>query len=107
MISRIWHGWATPENADAYERIVTTEVMPGIAAMQIEGFRGAHVMRRPAGDEVEFTTILWFDSIDNVRDFMGDDYEVAHVPPRARAVLSRFEDRAQHSHVVLTPDDEL
>jgi hypothetical protein len=53
---------------------------------------------------VEFTTIIWFDSIDNVRDFMGDDYEVAHVPPQAQAVLSRFEDRAKHHEVVLTPE---
>lgn len=105
MISRIWHGWTTPENADAYERVVTTEVMPAIAARQIHGYRGAHVLRRALDDEVEFTTIIWFDSIDNVRDFMGEDYEVAHVPPQARAVLARFDDRAQHYDAVMTPGD--
>jgi heme-degrading monooxygenase HmoA len=103
MISRIWHGWTTVENADAYERIVSTEVLPGIAARQIPGFRGAHLLRRPLGDEVEFATIIWFDSIDNVRDFMGEDYAVAHVPPRAQAVLARYEERAQHYDVLLTP----
>jgi antibiotic biosynthesis monooxygenase (ABM) superfamily enzyme len=104
MISRVWHGWTTIENADAYEQIVSHEVLPGIAARNIAGFRGAHLLRRQLGDEVEFTTIIWFDSIDNVQEFMGDDYEVAHVPPRAQAVLSRFEDRAQHYDVLLTPD---
>lgn len=104
MISRIWHGWTTPENADAYERVVTTEVMPAIAARQIDGFRGAHVLRRPLEHEVEFTTIIWFDSIDHVRDFMGEDYEVAHVPPQAQAVLARFDDRAQHYDVLLEPE---
>lgn len=105
MISRVWHGWTTFEDADAYQQVVSTEVLPGIAARNIAGFRGAHLLRRQLEDEVEFTTIIWFDSIDNVRDFMGDDYEVAHVPPRAQAVLSRFEDRAQHYDVLLTPDD--
>ena len=105
MISRVWHGWTTFEDADAYQHVVSTEVLPGIAARNIAGFRGAHLLRRQLEEEVEFATIIWFDSIDNVRDFMGDDYEVAHVPPRAQAVLSRFEDRAQHYDVLLTPDD--
>jgi antibiotic biosynthesis monooxygenase (ABM) superfamily enzyme len=105
MISRVWHGWTTPENADAYEKVVTTEAMPAIAAREIAGYRGAHVLRRALDDEVEFTTIIWFDSIDNVRDFMGEDYEVAHVPPQARAVLARFDNRAQHYDVVMRPEE--
>ena len=105
MISRIWHGWTTPENADAYQHIVSTEVLPGIAARNIDGFRGAHLLRRELEDEVEFTTIIWFDSIENVREFMGDDYDVAHVPARAQAVLTRYEDRVQHYDVLLNPDD--
>ena len=104
MISRIWHGWTTPENADAYERIVSTEVLPEIAARQIAGYRGAHLLRRPIDDEVEFVTIMWFDSLEAVRDFMGDDYEVAHVPPPARAVLARFDRRSQHYETLLAPE---
>ena len=105
MISRIWHGWATPDNADAYERIVTTEVLPEIAARQIPGYRGAHLLRRPLNDEVEFVTIMWFDSLDSIRQFMGDDFEVAHVPPHARAVLARFDERSQHYETLLVPED--
>jgi len=105
MISRIWHGWTTLENADTYQRIVTTEVLPEIAARQIAGYRGAHLLRRALSDEVEFITIMWFDSIDSVRDFMGDNYEASHVPPRARAVLARFDERSQHYEALLTPED--
>jgi heme-degrading monooxygenase HmoA len=105
MISRIWHGWTTPDNADAYQRIVSTEVLPGIADRAIPGYLGAHLLRRPLAGEVEFVTILWFDSLDAIRQFMGDDYEVAHVPSRARAVLSRFDERAQHYETLLTPGD--
>ncbi|MCZ6860037.1 MAG: antibiotic biosynthesis monooxygenase [Alphaproteobacteria bacterium] len=104
MISRIWHGWTTPDNADAYEHIVTTEVLPEIASRQIPGYRGAHLLRRPLNDEVEFVTIMWFDSLDAIRRFMGDDYEVAHVPAQARAVLARFDARSQHYETLLMPE---
>ncbi|MFH2054730.1 MAG: antibiotic biosynthesis monooxygenase [bacterium] len=96
MIGRIWHGWTTPENADRYQQILTTEVIPGIAAMNIKGFQRIQVLRREHPDEVEFVTIMWFDSLDSVRDFVGEDYERAHVPGRARQVLSRFDARSQH-----------
>jgi hypothetical protein len=49
--------------------------------------------------EVEFVTIMWFDSLDAVRAFAGDDYEVAVVPEKARAVLSHFDERSQHYEV--------
>ena len=105
MILRYWRGWTTPENADAYQRIVSTEVLPGIAARNVEGYLGAYLARRELGDEVEFATIMKFDSIESVRAFAGEDYETAYVPPQARAVLSRFDERSAHFETLLTPDD--
>jgi heme-degrading monooxygenase HmoA len=106
MISRIWHGWTTPGNADRYEQLLRTEVLPEIASRGIPGYLGAHVLRKEDDEndeEVEFVTILWFESLDSVRAFMGEDYETAHVPPQARAVLSRFDDRSRHYDVLLEP----
>lgn len=99
MISRIWHGWTTPANADAYETLLRSEIFQGIQSRQIEGFKGIHLLRRSLGDEVEFITIMWFDSLEAVRVFAGTDYEVAVVPPKARALLSRFDARSQHYEV--------
>lgn len=96
MITRIWHGWTTPENADIYEELLKTEIFPGIAAKNVEGYKGIQLFRRPLEKEVEFITVMWFDSLDNVRAFAGEDYETAHVPESARAVLSRFDKRSQH-----------
>lgn len=96
MIFRIWHGWTTPENAEAYQRIVQEEVFAAIEGKRIAGYRGIDLLRRRVGDEVEFVTIMRFDSLDSVRAFVGDDYERAFVPPQARAVLKRFDDRSQH-----------
>ena len=99
MISRVWHGWTTPANADAYEALLKSEIFTGIQDRQIAGYRGIHLFRRNLGDEVEFVTVMWFDTIEAVRAFAGEDYEVAVVPPKARALLSRFDARSQHYEV--------
>ena len=103
MISRIWHGWTTRENADAYEALLQAEILPGITNRQIEGFLGVHLLRRDVEDEVEFVTICWFDAWEAVRAFAGEDYEVAVVPPEARRLLARFDPRSQHYETVIAP----
>jgi heme-degrading monooxygenase HmoA len=103
VIARIWRGWTTPENADAYQRIVSQEVLPGIAARNLGGYHGAYLLRRDLDGEVEFATILLFDSLEQVRAFAGEDYETAYVPPRARAVLARFDQRSAHYDTLLQP----
>jgi hypothetical protein len=100
MICRVWRGWATPANADAYERIVRSDVIPGIEARRIAGFRHIDLMRRDLGKEIEFVTCMWFDDLACITAFTGDDYEVAHVPAAARAVLARFDERAAHYEVI-------
>ena len=100
MICRLWRGWTSRENAEAYQRIVRTEVIPAIEARKIPGFRHIDLMRRDFGDEVEFQTLMWFDSLDAIKRFMGEDYSVSHVPPEARAVLNSFDDRAAHYEVI-------
>jgi len=99
MISRIWHGWTTPENADAYEALLKTEIFTEIKNRKITGYRGIHLFRRNLVQEVEFITIMWFDSIEAIKAFAGEDYEIAVVPPKARALLSRFDARSQHYEV--------
>ena len=99
MISRIWHGWTTLENAEAYESLLKSEIFLGIETRKIDGFKGIHLLHRYIGDEVEFITIMWFDSLEAVRTFAGEEYELAVVPPKARALLSRFDARSQHYEV--------
>jgi heme-degrading monooxygenase HmoA len=99
MISRIWHGWTTPENADQYEMLLKEEIFVGIQDRHIRGFKNIQLLRRNVGEEVEFVTIMLFDSLEAVREFAGEDYEVAVVPEKARAVLSHFDQRSQHYEV--------
>ncbi len=101
MICRLWRGWTTPENAAAYESIVRGEVIPAIEARRIPGFLSIDLMRRTAGDEVEFATLMWFVDVEAVKAFVGEeDYVVAHVPARPREVLSRFDERSSHFEVI-------
>lgn len=100
MICRVWRGWATPENADAYDAVVRGQVIPGIEARRIPGFLHIDLMRRDIEGEVEFQTMMWFTDLAAIRAFMGEDYEVSHVPDAARAVLSRFDARAAHYEVI-------
>ena len=102
MVGRVWHGYTTHDNADVYESILRNEVIPGIASMEIEGYRRIVVFRRKLKDEVEFITIMWFDSLDEIKAFTGEDYERSHVPSQARAVLKRFDDRSAHYDIVET-----
>ena len=99
MISRIWHGWTTPENADAYENLLREEIFVGIHNRKIKGYRGIQLFRNDDGDEVEFITVMWFDSLDAIKEFAGADYELAVVPPKAQAVLSHFDARSRHYEV--------
>lgn len=99
MISRIWHGWTTPANADKYEALLKEEIFVGIQNRHIRGFKGIQLLRREVGAEVESVTIMLFDSLDAVREFAGADYEMAVVLGPARAVLSHFGERSQHYEI--------
>ena len=96
MICRIWHGWTLPENAAAYERLLTSEVFTGIAGRKLQGYRGIELLRRDSHEVTEFITIMRFESLDAVRAFAGADYEAAVVPPAARALLERYDARSSH-----------
>jgi hypothetical protein len=104
MILRYWRGWTTRGNAESYQKIVSEQVLPGIAARRLEGYHGAYLLRRDLDQEVEFATVMIFDSLDHVRAFAGEDYETAYVPPAARAVLARFDEQSAHYSTVLTPE---
>ena len=99
MICRVWHGWTTHANADAYERLLKEEIFSGIAARKIEGYKGIQLLRREHERETEFVTMMWFTSLHAVRAFAGEDYGKAVVPPKAQALLARFDARSGHFEV--------
>lgn len=101
MIGRIWHGWTAREDADAYQDMLNSDVLPGIH--RIKGYRGAYVMRRDDGDDVEFMTMTIFENIAAVKQFAGEDYTKAVVQGLAQKLLKRSDERSTHYDIIITP----
>jgi heme-degrading monooxygenase HmoA len=99
MISRIWHGWTTHQNADKYEALLKEEIFVNILNRHIPGFKSIKLLRRQVDEEIEFVTIMTFDSLDSVQEFAGHDYKQAFVPEKARSILSHFDQRSQHYEI--------
>ncbi|HSR34321.1 MAG TPA: antibiotic biosynthesis monooxygenase [Anaerolineae bacterium] len=95
----MWHGWTTPQNANLYEELLKGEIFVGISNRGLPGYRGIQLLRRDGPDEVEFVTLMRYDSFDAVRRFAGEDFEAAVVPPKARALLERFDERSSHYEI--------
>ena len=101
MIARIWHGWTKPKDAKAYEDMLRDEIFPSIAARNIKGYRGAELFINQDADEVEFVTLLRFDSIDAVKDFAGADEGKPVIYPKVEALLIRMDERSRHYRIVI------
>lgn len=99
-VKRIWHGWTSPENADKYQALLNQEIFPGIEQKNIPGYVSMELLRRDLDEEVEFVTIMTFESIENVIDFNGSDYELSYVPDVARAVLTRWSELSSHYQAI-------
>ena len=97
MIARIWHGYTKPENADAYEATLKPELLPGIS--KVPGYRGSFLLRNPSEAEVEFITIMIWESIDAIRAVAGPNYETAIVPENRRKYLTRFDEKSSHYEI--------
>ena len=99
-IKRVWHGWTSPENADKYQTLLHDEIFPGIEAKKISGYQSIELFRRELGDEVEFVTIMTFNSLQNVIDFHGEDYTHCYVPNAAKLILKRWEKVSSHYETI-------
>ena len=99
-VKRVWHGWTTKENADKYQELLNKKVFPGIEAKNIPGYQSIELFKCVLDEEVEFVTIMTFDSLQNVIDFQGEDYSICYVPEAARKVLKRWDERSSHYETV-------
>ena len=101
MIARIWHGWTKKADAKAYEDMLRNEIFPSIAARNIKGYRGSELFINESADEMEFVTLLRFDSMDAVKEFAGTDEGKPVIYPKAEGLLTRMDDRSQHYRIAI------
>ena len=102
MFARIWHGWTREQDAKAYEEMLRDEIFPGIARRNIEGYHGAELFIRDDGEEVEFVTLLRFDSMKAVKEFAGEDQSKPVIYPQAAALLTRMDEHSQHYRIAIS-----
>ncbi len=100
MIARIWHGWTKPADAKAYENMLRNEILSSIAARKIPGYHGAELFIREDSNEVEFVTLLRFDSMEGVKEFAGADETRPVIYPGVERLLTRME-RSQHYRIAI------
>lgn len=102
MIKRIGRGWTSVDNAEEYQHLLNTTNVAGITARRIAGHHGTEILRErdPGGTELQFITIMTFDSWEAVQEFAGGDGHGSVVPPQARALLTRFDGYSAHFDVV-------
>jgi len=98
VIARVWHGFTKPEHADAYEAMLKPELLPGIGG--VKGYLGSYLLRRNVGNEVEFITVIHWESLDAIRAVAGADYETAVIPEERRKYLSHYDAKATHYEIV-------
>lgn len=103
MIARHWRGWTRTENADAYEALLTSKVLPGLKG--IAGYHGGYVLRKDGAEETEFVVMNLFASLDAVKEFAGSNYRTPVFEPEAKALLSRAEPIANHYEVKARPGE--
>jgi len=105
MIARIWHGWTSPENANAYEKIFKEETAINIGHKNIPGYKGIELLKRSANNEVEFITIMYFETMDAIKEFAGENYENAVVAEKAQKTLLRYDATSQHYEIIKERED--
>jgi heme-degrading monooxygenase HmoA len=101
MIARIWRGWTTADDADAYAAYVDRT---GIRGYEVTpGNRGAWILRRAQTDRAEILTLSFWDSLDAIRKFAGDDAEQAVFYPDDDRYLIDRELRVTHYEIPKFP----
>jgi hypothetical protein len=99
MIVRQWRGWADKDRADGYLQHFAVHVQAKLGT--VRGYRKALVLTREQGGETEIVTMTFFDRLEDVIGFAGEQYEVAKVDPVAQGLLSRYEKTVSHFEVAL------
>jgi heme-degrading monooxygenase HmoA len=93
----MWRGWTRREDAAKYAAYIEGTGMDEYR--QTPGNRGAWMLRRDDGDRTEFVTLSFWDSMDAIRGFAGEDVERAVYYPEDDRFLVEHEDTVTHWQV--------
>jgi heme-degrading monooxygenase HmoA len=98
VIARHWRGYARADRASDYEAHLREATIPLLT--RIDGFVDASILKRPAGNGVEFLIVTRWCSMDAIRQFAGADVEAAVVPADVAEMMIDYDRRVAHYEVV-------
>lgn len=97
MIARIWHGKTSITNYDAYTGFLKLVAIPDY--QKTVGFKGLTFLRNIENDEGHFKLITYWDDLEAIKKFTGQDIEKAKYYREDKDFLLEFEERVQHYEV--------
>jgi heme-degrading monooxygenase HmoA len=95
----MWRGSAIRERADDYVKHLQQSVVPELC--QIDGFKGVYLLRRNLSNDVEFVVLTFWESMEAIRKFAGENPELAVVAPAAQKLFREYDPMVKHFEVVL------
>ena len=98
MISRMWHGRVPTSKAKAYREFLNTRAIPDYQS--VEGNVSVYILEQPEGEITHFITLSFWESMEVIRGFAGQDVEVAQYYAEDKDFLLEFEPRVVHYEVV-------
>ena len=102
MIARIWHGITPTSKADEYAEYVNKTGVRDYRA--VEGNLGVHVLRRIEGGQAHFLTLTFWDSVESIKKFAGEDYGKARYYHEDAEYLLEFEEKVAHYEVMVSAE---
>jgi len=98
MIVRMWHGRVPTSKADAYREFTNARAIPDYQS--VKGNISVHVLERREGEVTHFITLTFWESLEAIKGFAGDDVETAKYYPEDKDFLLEFEPTVVHYEVV-------
>ncbi len=97
MIARIWHGITKAEDCEEYTLFMKSEAIPDYK--KTEGFIKLSFLKRIEGDVAHFNLITYWENLAVIKNFAGEDYEIAKYYPKDKEFLLEFEEKVIHYEV--------
>ncbi len=98
MIVRMWHGRVLTEKAQAYREFTNARAIPDYRS--VAGNISVHILERTEGDITHFITLTFWEDLESIKSFAGEDVEVAKYYPEDKDYLLEFEPKVVHYEVV-------
>ena len=98
MVVRMWHGRVPTSKAEAYRRFTNQRAIPDYQS--VPGNLSVYILERTEGDVTHFITLTFWEDLEAIKGFAGEQVEAAKYYPEDQDYLLEFEPTVVHYTVV-------